>query len=40
MAAGARFVADSDNVLVVTSRWLYAGGKHETREMVRVGLAA
>lgn len=40
LVAGARFGPDSDNVAVVTARWLYAGVKQETREMVRAGLAA
>ncbi len=40
LVAGARFAADSDSVCFVTARWLYAGVKQETREMVRVGLAA
>ncbi len=40
LVAGARFVSDSDNLPVVTARWLYVGVKQGTREMVRVGLAA
>ena len=40
LVAGARFEPDSDIVPVVTARWLYAGIKQETREMVRVGPAA
>jgi hypothetical protein len=39
MVARARFVPDSDIVPVVTARWLYAGVKQATREMVRVGVA-
>ena len=40
LVAGARFVPDSDSVRVVSAHWRYAGVKQETREMVRVGLAA
>ena len=40
MVPGARFGADSERVPVVTARWLYAGVRQGTREMVRVGLAA
>jgi hypothetical protein len=40
LVAGARFAPDSDSVPVLTARWLYAGVKQATREMVRVGLAA
>jgi hypothetical protein len=40
LVAGAGFGTDSDNVPVVTARWLYAGVKQQTREMVRVGLGA
>lgn len=39
LVAGARFAPDSDSVPIVTARWLYAGVKQGTREMVRVGLA-
>ena len=39
LVAGTRFVPDSESVSVVTARWLYAGVKQGTREMVRVGLA-
>ena len=38
--SGARFAPDSDSVPIVTARWLYAGVKQGTREMVRVGPAA
>ncbi len=40
LVAGARFAPDSEKLPVVTARWLYAGAKQATREMVRVGLAA
>ena len=40
MVAGARFDSDSCREPTVQARWRYAGSKHETREMVRVGLAA
>jgi len=40
LVAGARFAPDSDSVPVVTARWLYAGVKQGTREMVRVGAVA
>ena len=40
LVAGARFAPDSESVSVVTARWLYAGVKQGTREMVRVGLAS
>lgn len=40
LVAGARFVADSERQPVVKAHWLYAGVKHEAREMVRVGQAA
>ena len=40
LVAGAGFGTDSDNAPVVTARWLYAGVKQQTREMVRVGLGA
>ncbi len=37
LAAGARYVADSERLPDVTAHWLYAGVKQETMEMVRVG---
>ena len=42
MVVGAGFVPDwyGDSRFLVTAHWLYAGVKHETREMRRVGLAA
>ncbi len=40
LVAGARFAPDSDMVPVATARWLYAGVKQGTREMVRVGMTA
>lgn len=40
LVAGARFAPDSDSVPVVAARWLYAGVKQGTREMVRVGPVA
>jgi hypothetical protein len=40
LVAGARFAPDSDSLPVVTARWLYAGVKQATREMVRVGVTA
>ena len=39
LVAGARFVADSDKLPIVTARWRYAGIKHSTREMARIGVA-
>lgn len=38
--SGGRFGADSERVSVVTAHWVYAGVKHETREMQRVGLGS
>jgi hypothetical protein len=40
MVAGAGFGADWENLPVLTAHWVYAGAKQETREMLRVGLAA
>ena len=40
LVAGARFVADSERLPVVTAHWLYAGIKHAEREMARVGVAS
>ncbi len=40
LVAGARFVADSDRLPVVTAHWRYAGITHSAREMARVGLVA
>jgi hypothetical protein len=40
LLAGARSVADSDRLPIVTAHRLCAEGKRETRKMVRLGPAA
>ena len=37
MVAGARLVADAEQLSTVTAHWRYRGVKHAEREMVRVG---
>ncbi len=39
LVAGARLVADSEQLSTVTAHWRYQGAKHAEREMVRVGAA-
>ena len=38
LVAGARFVADSEQLPVVNAHWRYQGAKHAERVMVRVGV--